>query len=211
MWVFKDTGVLEYGYADMSSLFLVGPYVFMFLIPAITMRSFSEERKTGTIEFLFTKPLSEYEIVLGKFLASWLLAIFSVLPTIIYYISLYYLGTPKGNIDSAGVIGSYIGLILLASIFTALGILGSALTESQVVAFVISLALCYVFYDGFDRLASLNIWSVYSIYFERMGISFHYNALSRGLIDSRNVIYFFSVTAMVVISTVEILKNRIKK
>ena len=135
MWVFPDTSVLDYGYADMETLFSLGPYVFIFLVPAITMRSFAEEKKGGTMELLFTKPLTDWDIILGKFLASFLLVLFALIPTLIYYYSISALGNPTGNLDTPGIIGSYIGLSMLAGVFCAIGIFASsyfqALNPSQ--------------------------------------------------------------------------------
>ena len=137
MWVFPDTSVLEYGYADMETLFSLGPYVFMFLIPAITMRMFAEEKRSGTIELLLTKPLTDWQIILGKYFSGWLLVGFALAPTLIYYWSVRQLGDPVGNIDTAGVIGSYIGLILLGGLFTAIGMLSSLFTANQIVSFIV--------------------------------------------------------------------------
>ena len=170
MWIFPDTNVLDYGYASMETLFSLAPYVFMFLIPAITMKAFAEEKRTGTIELLYTLPFRDIEIVVGKFLAGFLLVLFSILPTLIYYFSLSYLGNPVGNLDSAGITGSYIGLILLGGIFTAIGILSSALTGNQIVSFLLAAFLCFAFYAGFDSIASINIWSETSYLIDQIGI-----------------------------------------
>src|SRR5690606_16712245 len=133
MWVFPETSVLEYGYADMETLFTLGPYVFIFLIPAITMRSFAEEARGGTLELLLTKPLTDWDIIIGKFLACFLLVLLSLLPTLIYYASVYALGNPPGNIDTPAVIGSYAGLALLGAVFCSIGIFASALSTNQIV------------------------------------------------------------------------------
>ncbi len=196
MWVFPDTNVIDYGYASMETLFSLAPYVFMFLIPAITMKAFAEEKRSGTIELLYTLPFRDIEIVIGKFMAGFLLVIFSILPTLIYYYSLSYLGNPVGNIDSAGITGSYIGLILLGGIFTAIGILSSALTGNQIVSFILAAFLCFAFYAGFDSIASINIWSETSYVIEQIGILAHYETLSKGLIDMSDVIYFLSMIVL---------------
>lgn len=196
MWVFPETNVLDYGYASMETLFSLAPYVFMFLIPAITMKSFAEEKRGGTIELLYTLPFTDIEIVLGKFFAGFFLVIFSVLPTLIYYFTLSYLGNPVGNIDSAGIAGSYIGLILLGGIFTSIGILSSALTGNQIVSFILAAFLCFAFYAGFDSIASINIWSETSYIIKQIGILSHYETLSKGLIDLSDVVYFFSMIAL---------------
>ncbi|WP_370090437.1 gliding motility-associated ABC transporter permease subunit GldF [Ekhidna sp.] len=196
MWVFPDTNVIDYGYASMETLFSLAPYVFMFLIPAITMKAFAEEKRSGTIELLYTLPFRDIEIVVGKFMAGFLLVIFSILPTLIYYYSLSYLGNPVGNIDTAGITGSYIGLILLGGIFTAIGILSSALTGNQIVSFILAAFLCFAFYAGFDSIASINIWSQTSFIIEQIGILAHYETLSKGLIDMSDVVYFLSMIVL---------------
>ena len=201
MWVFPDTSVLQYGFADMEMLFRLGPYVFMFLIPAITMRMFSEERKTGTLEILLTKPLTDYQIILGKYLASIILVIFSILPTLLYYFSLYKLGSPPGNIDTAGVTGSYVGLILLGGVFASIGLFSSALTENQVVAFIIAVFLSYILYDGFQSLALIDVWAGYTAILEKLCIANYYNNLSRGLIDLASVVYFLSIICFMILLT----------
>lgn len=193
MWVFPETSVLEYGYADMETLFRLGPYVLIFLIPAITMRSFAEEKKAGTIELLITKPLSDWDIILGKFLACFLLVCCALLPTIIYYVSVYKLGASPGNIDTPGVIGSYIGLVLLGAVFCSIGILASSLTRNQIVAFIIAAFLCFILFSGFESLSALNVWSANALLIKQLGLVEHYQSLGRGLIDSRDVIFFGTV------------------
>jgi len=196
MWVFPDTNVLDYGYASMETLFSLAPYVFMFLIPAITMKAFAEEKRSGTIELLYTLPFRDIEIVVGKFFAGFLLVVFSILPTLIYYFSLSYLGNPVGNLDTAGIIGSYIGLILLGGIFTSIGILSSALTGNQIVSFILAAFLCFAFYAGFDSIAAINIWSETSYIIAQIGILSHYETLSKGLIDLSDVVYFLSMVVL---------------
>src|SRR5690606_37180016 len=159
MWVFPETSVLEYGYADMETLFTLGPYVFIFLIPAITMRSFAEEARGGTLELLITKPISDWDIVIGKFLACFLLVVLSLLPTLIYFGSVYALGSPPGNIDTPGVMGSYIGLLLLGGVFCSIGVFASSATSNQIVSFIVAAFLCYLMCAGFESLSLLNVWS----------------------------------------------------
>ena len=202
MWVFPNTNVLDYGYADMESLFGLAPYVFMFLIPAICMKFFAEEKKSGTMELLFTRPLTDVEVILGKYFAGLFLVVFALLPTLIYYYSVYELGNPRGNLDSAGIMGSYFGLFLLGAFFTSLGVLASSITENQIVAFIVGAFLCFVFYDGIEALASV------SPFLERLGVVYHYNALSRGLMDSRDVLYFISATTAVLLLTKLIIGSR---
>lgn len=208
MWVFPETSVLDYGYADMDTLFSLGPYVFIFLIPAITMRSFAEERKSGTMELLLTKPLTDWDIVLGKFLACFLLVLFALIPTIIYYFSISSLGNPSGNIDTPGVIGSYIGLALLAGVFCSVGIVASSITSNQIVAFILAAFLCFLVFSGFESMSTLNVWSSNTLLIKQFGILYHYEALSKGLIDSRDVIYFISVGGLMLLVSKTILSSR---
>ncbi len=207
-WVFPETSVLEYGFAGMDTLFSFGPYVFMFLIPAITMRMFAEEKKSGTLELLLTQPLTEWQIILGKYFSGFLLVIFSLIPTLIYYFSLYQLGNPVGNIDTAGVAGSYVGLVLLGGVFTAIGLFASSLSENQIVAFIIAVFLSFILYSGFGSLAAIDVWGRFSSALEQLGILYHYNSMSKGLLDSRNLIYFFSVAIVMLMLTNLILKSR---
>ena len=208
MWVFPQTNVLDYGFADMQTLFGLGPYVFMFLIPAITMRLFAEEKKSGTMELLFTRPLSDLQIIFGKYFSAVFLVIFSLIPTVIYYYSIHQLGNPVGNLDSAGIMGSYLGLILLGGLFAALGVLASSLTENQIVSFILGAFLCFLFYDGIESLAALDLWGAASYKLEQLGIVYHYNALSRGLVDSRDIIYFVSMSLSILLLTQLIIGSR---
>jgi ABC-2 type transport system permease protein len=206
MWVFTDTSVLEYGFADMDTLFSLGPYVFIFLVPAITMKSFAEEKKMGTMELLLTKPLSDWDIVMGKFLAAFALVMFALAPSLIYYYSIYKLGNPVGNIDSAGVAGSYIGLMSLSLVFCAFGLLASSLTSNQIVSFILAAFLSFIFYTGFDSLSSLGGNAALMI--KQFGILYHYESLSRGVIDSRSVIYFVSVAGLILLGTKTVISSR---
>jgi len=201
VWIFPDTSVLAYGYADLGTLFSIAPFVLMFLVPAITMRSFAEERKAGTLELLFTLPLTDWDIVLGKYFAAVTLIIFSILPTIIYYFTLYSLGNPVGNIDSAGVFGSYLGLCLLGAGFCSIGLLASALTDSQIVSFVVGTFLCFLLYMGFNSVATIEFLQEWSTFISQMGIAYHYNAMSKGLIDTRNLVYFISLILICLLLT----------
>jgi ABC-2 type transport system permease protein len=208
MWVFPETSVLEYGYADMDTLFSLGPYVFIFLIPAITMRSFAEEKKSGTMELLLTKPLTDWDIILGKFFACFLLVLFALIPTVIYYFSISVLGNPAGNIDTPGVIGSYIGLALLGGVFCSVGMVASSITSNQIVAFILAAFLCFIIFTGFESIAIINLWSVNALFIKQLGILYHYDALSKGLIDSRNVIYFVSLGALMLMISKTVLSAR---
>lgn len=205
-WVFPETSVLDYGFADLDTLFSMGPYVFVFLIPAITMKSFAEEKKLGTLELLLTKPLSDWDVVSGKFLAAFALVLLALIPTCIYYLSIYKLGNPPGNIDSAGVGGSYIGLALLASVFCATGLLASSITSNQIVAFILAAFLCFIVYSGFDSVSSLT--GSAGLFIKQLGILYHYESLSKGLIDSRDVVYFLSITGFILLITKTIISSR---
>jgi ABC-2 type transport system permease protein len=201
MWVFPDTSVLEYGFADLYTLFSFGPYVFIFLIPAITMRSFAEEKKAGTMELLLTKPLSDWDIILGKYFACFLLVILAIIPTTVYYFSVYSLGNPAGNIDTPGVIGSYLGLLLLGGVFCSVGILASSITPNQIVSFILAAFLCYLLFSGFDSLALLNVWSANALLIKQAGLLYHYDSLGKGLVDSRDLVYFISVIGLMLLIT----------
>lgn len=201
MWVFPETNVLDYGYADMETLFSLGPYVLMFLIPAITMRLFAEERKSGTLELLLTRPLSEVQIIGGKYLAALFLVAFTLLPTLVYFFSVYALGNPAGNVDSAGVLGSYVGLLLLGAAFASIGLMASSLTENQIISFIVAVFLCFFFYTGFSSLAAIDVWGRYSLFLEQLGMISHYTSLSKGLLDSRDVVYFLSVIFLFLLLT----------
>lgn len=208
VWVFPDTSVLDYGFADMLTLFSLAPYVFIFLIPAITMRSFAEERRNGTLDLLFTKPLGEWEIIFGKFLASLTLVFITLMPTVIYYFSISALGNPPGNIDTSAVTGSYTGLLLLSSVFCAIGLLASSITTNQIVAFIVAAFLCFIFFSGFHSVASLASSANISLLIKQTGILYHYETLSRGLIDSRDVLYFISLSFFMLLITKTILSSR---
>ncbi|MCS6973429.1 MAG: gliding motility-associated ABC transporter permease subunit GldF [Cyclobacteriaceae bacterium] len=208
MWVFPETSVLEYGYADMDTFFSFTPYLFIFLIPGITMRSFAEEKKSGTLELLITRPLTDWQIVTAKFFAAWLLVAVALLPTLVYFISLYKLGDPPGNIDSPGVAGSYVGLLMLASVFCAAGILASLLSTNQIVAFVLAAFFCFLLFSGFDSFAALMQWSELSLRIKQFGLLYHYEAMSRGVIDSRDLIYILSLTAVLLLTAKTLLSSR---
>lgn len=209
MWVFPETSVMDFGYASLQQLFDIGPWIFLFLIPAITMRSFAEELKTGTIELLVTRPISEIKIILGKYLSALVLIVFSLLPTLIYYYTIYQLGAPKGNIDSGAMIGSYIGLFMLGASYVAIGIFASSLTSNQIVAFIISIFLCFFFYVGFDYISALEIfYGKTDDIIQSIGINSHYVSISRGVLDTRDVIYFFSLIALFILLTRTALESR---
>jgi ABC-2 type transport system permease protein len=203
LWVFPDTSILNYGYAGLDGLFNTAPYLFMFLIPAITMRVIAEERREGTFEFLLTRPLTDWQIVLSKYLACLCLVFFALLPTVVYYYSVYTLGTPQGNIDAGGVIGSYIGLFLLGAGFVAIGLFASSINKNQIIAFTVAVFLCFFFYSGFDSLSQL--LSLQSLSFENWGITTHYQSVSRGVLDTRDLAYFIILAGLFICLTLFVL------
>ncbi len=209
LWVYPESSILDYGYAALDNLFNTVPYLFMFLVPAITMRSLAEERREGTFELLATRPLTNWQIVMGKFWAGVLIVLFALLPTLIYYYSVYSLGNPTGNIDSGGVTGSYIGLFLLGSAFTAIGLFASALSKNQIIAFTIAIFLCFFFFSGFESLSGL--LSLQSLNLPDLGINQHYLSISRGVLDTRDLAYFIVLTGLFIGLTLLVLLRQQQK
>jgi ABC-2 type transport system permease protein len=208
MWVLPDYNVFDMGYADMDTLFTMAPWIFIFLISAITMRSFSEEKKSGTIEIITTKPVTDVQVILGKYFAGVALVIFALLPTLLYYYTVYRLGSPMGNIDSGATWGSYLGLVFLASSFVAIGIFSSAVTDNQIVSFIVSMFLCYCFYTVFDLLANFDLLGSFDSVVAALGIRAHYQSISRGVIDSRDVLYFLSIITAFLWATKTVFGSR---
>lgn len=208
LWVFPESSILDYGYAGLDSFFNVSPYLFMFLIPAVTMRSLAEEQKDGTFELLATRPLSDWDIVLAKFLASLAIVVLALLPTIVYYITVYQLGVTKGNVDTGAVIGSYLGLIFLGAAFTSIGLFTSSLSKNQIIAFTFAVFLSYFAFSGFDSMSSLLSMQRIAGILTGLGISEHYQSISRGVLDTRDLIYFMSFTALFLLNTKTILGGR---
>ena len=192
LFVFENN-ILDFGYATLDRFFQLAPWILLLLIPAITMRSFAEEFKTGTFEILQTRPLSRWQIVFGKYFGSLIVVIIALLPTIIYYFSVQQLSS-GGGIDTGATIGSYIGLVFLASVFTAIGICASSFTSNAVIAFIMSLVACALFYYGFSAISLMPALSGgIDYYLEMIGIDFHYRSISRGVVDTRDMIYFISL------------------
>jgi ABC-2 type transport system permease protein len=206
LWVFEgDFNILNSGFADLSPFFTLAPWILIFLIPAVTMRSFSDEKKQGTIELLFTKPLSIWEIVNGKFFGALLLIVLALLPTLIYVFVLYDLGSPQGNIDMGSTMGSYFGLLFLIAGYTSIGIFTSTLSDNQIVAFIASVFLCFVFYFAFEGLASFA--GDLSGFVASLGMNYHFKSMSRGVLDTRDILYFVSVAFLFLSLTVYKLKT----
>ena len=206
LWVFEgEYNILNSGFADLSPFFTLAPWILIFLIPAVTMRSFSDEKKQGTLELLLTKPLSIWQIVNGKFLGSMLLIAMAIIPTFIYVKVISTLGIPEGNIDMGSTMGSYFGLLFLIAAYSAIGIFTSTLSENQIVAFIVAVFLCFFFYFGFEKLAS--IIPSFQVLISSFGMQDHFKSMSRGVIDTRDVIYFSSVTVLFLSFTVYNLKS----
>lgn len=209
LWVFPDTSLLNYNYATLDQLFDISPMIFLFLIPAVTMRTFSEELQAGTMELLNTKPITDFQIILGKFLASWTLVLFALLPTLLYYFTVYQLGFPKGNLDSGAIAGSYIGLLFLSGVFVAIGVFASSLTNNQIVAFITATFLCFLVFWGFFFFSKLPVFvGKTDDLVQMLGIDYHYASISRGVIDTRDLLYFFSVIGLFLLLTQTSLERR---
>lgn len=208
IWIIPgDFNVIESGYATLDPLFAIAPWVFLFLVPAITMRMFSEEKRTGTLELLSTRPVTRLQVILSKFLAAWALVLLSLLPTLVYFWSVSRIGSPPGNIDAGGTWGSYIGLLFLGGIYASIGIFTSSLTSNQVVAFILALVISFLLYLGFDFLASLAGTGQLQFMITRLGIENHYGSVSRGVLDSRDILYFLLVMALFLAATRSILRT----
>lgn len=202
LWLDPGSNILTDGYATLDKFFIMTPWVIMFLIPALTMRSFADEFKSGTIEILSTLPISEYNIVVGKFLASFSLVLISLIPSVLYIFTISQLSVIKGNIDSGGIIGSYIGLLFLNAAFTAVGLFCSSLTTNQVIAFLIAVFVNFILFTGFESLSQISAFNNGLDYIiSQIGMQFHYNSISRGALDSRDIIYFLSIVILFILAT----------
>jgi ABC-2 type transport system permease protein len=207
-WVISyNTNLLEGSEADLIPFFNLSPLIFLILIPAITMRSIAEERRTGTIELLFTRPISDLQIILAKYFAGVTLLIIALIPTITFYISMHFLGSPVGIIDDGATLTSYLGLILLGSSFVSIGIFASSITSSQIVAFILSMFLCWIFYDGLTLLGSFNLMGSFDYIIKYCGISYHYDSIKRGVIDTSDLIYFIGLIAIFITASLTVVKS----
>ena len=209
LWILPtEFNILDFGYANVDGLFIIAPFIFLFLVPAITMKSFADENKTGTIELLYTRPLSDMKIILAKYFGALVLMILSLLPTLVYYFSVWQLGYPQGNIDSGGFWGSFIGLLLLGATFVSIGIFASSLSENQVISFIVAILVSAFTYLGFEFIYSLELFGNIDLFVKKLGISSHYSSISRGVIDTRDVVYFFSVISLFLFLTGFVLSRR---
>ncbi|WGD34285.1 gliding motility-associated ABC transporter permease subunit GldF [Olleya sp. YS] len=198
LWVFKgEFNILDNGFADVSTFFLLAPWILIFLIPAVTMRSFSDEKKQGTLELLLTKPISTLQLVLGKYFGALVLIIIALIPTLLYVYTVYQLGDPVGNLDFGSTLGSYFGLLFLVAAYTAIGVFASTISDNQIVAFIIAVFLCLFFFIGFEGIADVTS----SNFIDNLGMNAHYKSMSRGVLDTRDIIYFLSVTILFIALT----------
>lgn len=208
LWILPGSNVLDFGYATIDPLFANAPYVFLLLIPAITMRTFAEEKKAGTIETLFTKPISDIRIILAKYLASLVLVVLSLLPTLLYVYTVGVLANPRWDMDFGAIWGSYIGLLFLASVYIAIGIFASSLTDNQIISFIYSVCICLFLTFGLSELANFSSVRFIDLLILKLGVAEHYNSISRGVIDSRDVLYFLGANVLFLSSANLILQRR---
>jgi ABC-2 type transport system permease protein len=202
LWVFPgEYNIPDSGYAQLSGLFSLAPWLYLFLVPAITMRLFAEEKRMGTIELIYTRPIGKIKVVVAKYLAGLALVAASLVPTLLYYISVNLIAEPVGNVDSGAFFGSFTGLLFLASIYVAIGIFASSITDNQIIAFITAVTLSFLCYFGFDLIASLTLSGTLQTFVAAFGINSHYQSMSRGVIDSRDVVYFLSVIVLLLFAT----------
>lgn len=200
VWIIPgEQNLLDNGYASLEAYFALAPWVFMFLIPAITMRLFSEEKKNGTIELLMTHPITDFQIVFAKFMSAFTITLIAIMPTFVYFISVYLLGNPQGNIDLGATWGSYIGLIFLSISYVAIGVFSSSLSNNQVIAFILAAVIIFFLYLGIDAFSQLFSLNKGEYFLQTFSINRHYESLSRGVIDTRDLIYFFSLSTIFIL------------
>jgi ABC-2 type transport system permease protein len=208
LWVYPDSSLLENGYASLQTFFDIAPWAFLFLIPASTMRLFSEEKRNGTLELILTKPVRDWDLILGKYFSILILLILTLIPTLYYYLSLNRLGLPPGNIDHGAVWGSYLGLVLLGASFASIGLFSSSLTSNLIVSFLLAGVLCFFMYSGFDSISRLSFFSRIDNAVMDLGIRAHYDSISRGVLDTRDLLYFFSLSGLFLYLTKLNLESR---
>jgi len=209
MWVFPgEWNIFDSGYAGLDTLFFISPWVFLFLVPAVTMRMIAEEKRLGTIELIYSRPITERGIIYGKYLAAVSLVLLALLPGLVYYISVYLLGESPGNLDKGCTWGAFTGLFFLASVYASIGLFASSLTDNQVIAFIIAVLICFVLFMGFDSFAYLPGLKNFDEFVIRLGINEHYKSMSRGVLDNRDIIYFIAVVAIFNESTRLVLLSR---
>jgi len=209
LWVFPlQFNIPDNGFANLDGLFILAPFIFLFLIPAITMRSFAEEKKSGTLELLMTQPLTDLQVVLAKYFAGVVLVVISLLPTLVWFFSVYLLGLPPGNLDTGAIGGSYIGLLFLGATFVSIGIFASSLTDNQIVSFILAVFISFFVYIGFEFIYTFILSGKAGLIVESLGLNAHYTSMSRGVIDTRDLIYFISVSSLFILLTKISLASR---
>jgi ABC-2 type transport system permease protein len=211
LWVIPSSdnaNILESGLATLEPLFVMAPWLYLLLIPAMTMRSMADEKMLGTLELIVTKPITDLQIILAKYFANLTILLLTLLPTLVYFFTIYFLGAPQGNIDTGATLGSYIGLFLLGAIFIAIGIFSSSITKSQIIALIIAILLSVFCYIGFEYFSQMNLFGKYDLLVDQLGISHHYYSISQGQIDSRDVLYYFSAIVFFILLTRLVLSTR---
>jgi len=207
-WIMSSpTNLLQGAEADLIPFFYMSPFLFLILIPAITMKSFAEERRTGTIELLFTRPISDFGILIAKYLAGVTLLLIALLPTITYYISMYYLGKPVGIIDGGATLTSYVGLFLLGCVFVAIGIFASSITSSQIIAFIVAMSLCWFLFDGLNILGDFGQFGGFDFFIKNLSLSYHYESIQKGVINSNDLVFFISEIFLFLFIALTVLKT----
>jgi ABC-2 type transport system permease protein len=208
LWILPDWSIFDYGYATLEQLFGLAPWVLMFLVPALSMRSFSEEQKSGTYELLMSKPLGIKNLILAKYFSILTIVLFSLLPTLLYYYTVYQLASPVGNLDHGGILGSYLGLLLIGAFYAGIGTLSSLINDNQIISFLTSLILCLFFYYLLDAFRSMAVISPLDPFLEFLSLKTHYISISRGVIDSRDILYFLSFTGLFLYISAFIMQKR---
>ena len=208
MWILPQYNIFEYGFATLDQLFTIGPFVFLFLIPAITMRTFAEEQKTGTIETISTRPVTDFQIVFGKYLAGLVLILVSLIPTLLYFYTVYNLAYPIGNVDSGAAWGSYLGLLFIGGAYLAVGLFASSLTDNQIVSFILGLFLCFFFFQLLDFMKEISFLAKFDSLFDALSLQSHYTSISRGVLDTRDLVYFISFIGIFLFSTKTVIASR---
>ena len=209
LWVFPgEYNVLDSAYANLDTMFFMAPWIFLFLVPAVTMRLFADEKRTGTIELLYTRPLSDLQIIIAKYAAGIALVIFSLIPSLLFFITVGLLGDPVWNIDTGAFWGSFIGLFFLAAVYVAVGVFASSVSESQIIAFLTAMIVSFFFFIGFEALSNLELWGKFAPIVENLGINSHYKSMSRGVLDTRDIIYFIAVSLIFIFSAKAVLSRK---
>ena len=205
----NDSNIFDIGTASLQSYFVLVPWLLMFIIPAISMKTLAEEQQSGTLNWLFSQPVKISEIIGGKFLAVWLVGILCLLPSLVYLYTVYVLGVPEGNIDMGATLGSYFGLILLIAAFSAVGVLASSLSQNQIMAYLLGVFMCFILYFGIEQLASYKLLGGADYVLSNLGFYKHFLGFTRGLIDSRDVFYFLlMITLCLFLSNVFVEKKK---